>query len=136
MLRDTPFYLYVGCVLLRTNIISWRKTADFYDVDSCIKKANQQMGALRHIWNAVDIDWPVKYWIFLTGPVNTLLWGFESWAIMAEIREMINVFYHTSIRRILFIGMDRVKEERITNEMLRKQFINILPLQAFINRRI
>jgi hypothetical protein len=70
------------------------------------------------------------------GPVNTLLWGCESWEITADIRRKLETFYHSSIRRILFIGWEQMKEQRIANEMARRQFWNIPPLRALINRRI
>jgi hypothetical protein len=44
-------------------------------------------------------------------------------------------FWHRSIRRILKIGMMQVKEERITNERIRKFFMNIPSAEDTITAR-
>jgi hypothetical protein len=47
--------------------------SDNKDVSERISKASQQMGMLRHVWNAPELCRRVKFWTFITGPVNTLL---------------------------------------------------------------
>ena len=47
-------------------------------VNAWIQKASIQRGTLKHFFNAPGINWRVKYWIYLTGPINILLWGVES----------------------------------------------------------
>ena len=44
-----------------------------------INKAKSQMGLLRHFFTCKDVDRRVKYWVYATRPLNTLLWGSKSW---------------------------------------------------------
>ena len=48
------------------------------EINTRIKKAKSQMGLLRHFFNCKDIDLNIKYWIYMAGPLNILLWGSES----------------------------------------------------------
>ena len=47
----------------------------------------------------------------------------------------LNVFHHSAIRWILGIRMTQVKEERIKNMTIRKQFGNIQEVSVYIRRR-
>ena len=44
-------------------------------------EASSQMGIMKHLFNCRDVDRHVKYWVYISGPLNTLLWGAESWNI-------------------------------------------------------
>ena len=105
------------------------------EIESRIKKAKSQMGILQHFFSCKDVSQCVKYWIYLSGPLNMLLWGTESWNISEHNRDKLRAFHHSAIRRILGIWMDEVMECRITNEQVRKWFENIPPIDDFIARR-
>jgi len=50
------------------------------------------------------------------GPLNTLLWGEESWSITDKILRKLQAFHHTSIKRVLGIRMDEVQSCHVMNE--------------------
>ena len=58
-------------------------------------------------------------------PLSLLLWGCESWAIKKTSYKDLDVFIHQSIRRIIGISIIQVKEEKISNNKIRKLFYNI-----------
>ena len=76
------------------------------------------MGLLRHFFNCKDIDLNIKYWIYMAGPLNILLWGSESCNLSTQNQEKLNAFHHTKIRQILGIWMDEVIEYHIMNEQV------------------
>ena len=63
-----------------------------------------------------------KRQIFLAIPVNTVLYGCETWTLKADHRRKLTSFYHKSIRRILGISMHRVDKDHIKNEHIRNIF--------------
>jgi hypothetical protein len=71
----------------------------------------------------------------MNGPLNALLWGCESWNLSKKNIDQLNVFHHSAIRWILVIKMSQVKEERIRNATVRKQFGNIQEISFYIKRR-
>ena len=93
------------------------------------------MGILKHFFSCKDITQQVKYWIYTTGPLNTLLWGSESWIISEHNCNKLWAFHHSSIRRILGIWMDEVIECNMTNKQVRRWFDNMPPVDDFIARR-
>ena len=57
--------------------------------------------------------------------MNILLWGCETWSVRKALANKIEVFLHRSIRRIRYVSITRVKEERIRNEHVRRMFYDI-----------
>jgi hypothetical protein len=53
------------------------------------------------------------------------LWGCESWAIREDHHKKLDIFVHSSVRRILGINMLTVREERLRNKKARKMLFNI-----------
>jgi hypothetical protein len=82
------------------------------------------MGAFKnYVWESLYIDLKAKYLFFLAIPINTLLWGCESWAIRKDRHKKLDVFVHSSVRRILGINMLlTMREERLRYEKVRKMF--------------
>ena len=64
----------------------------------------------------------MKKKLFFEIPVNFALWNGETWSGNKFDLNLLDVFFHKAIRRILNISMSRVKEERISNFRLRKKF--------------
>jgi len=62
-------------------------------IEAQIKKAKSQMGILKHYFNCKDIAQHVKYWIYITGPLNILLWDSESWNISNHNRNNLHAFH-------------------------------------------
>jgi len=73
--------------------------------------------------------------VYTAGPLNTLLWGCESWNMTAKNIRRLSGFHHKAIKRILGLRWECVKEERITNEEVRNHFNNSPNIETFIIRR-
>jgi len=54
--------------------------------------------------------------------MNLLLWGSENWSGNSNNLILCEGFHHKAIHRILGISMQRVMDERIRNEKVRKKF--------------
>jgi hypothetical protein len=67
---------------------------------SYIKKPKSHLGILYHFFYCCDVDLRTKYTIYIAGPLNALLWGCETWNLMAKNLE---AFHHGAARRILNI---------------------------------
>jgi curved DNA-binding protein CbpA len=93
------------------------------------------MGALSNLWKNPFIDLKTKHSFFLAIPINLLLWGCESWALKESALKKLDAFLHRSIRRILGIKMSQVREERIRNEQVRKDFFDIPDIRKQIAAR-
>ena len=76
------------------------------------------MAAVKNIWDNPHIELHSKYLFFFAMPINLLLWGCECWALKESSLNDIEVFIHQSIRRILGIKMEDVKNERISNKKI------------------
>ena len=93
------------------------------------------MGLLRHFFDCNDVNRKVKYWVYAAGPLNTLLWGCKSWNLTEPNLKHLSSFHHKAIKRILSLKWERVKEEKITNEEVRRRFNNIPNIETYIIRR-
>ena len=58
-------------------------------------------------------------------PVNLALWNCELWSGNRSDLQLLDVFHHRTLRRILNVIMNQVKDEKITNAQLRTKFGNI-----------
>ena len=63
-----------------------------------------------------------KYLIFLAIPINLLLWGWKIWALHKTLLGSLKVFLTWSIRSIMGITMEQVRDRRITNESVCDHF--------------
>ena len=73
--------------------------------------------------------------LYIQLPLNTALWGAESWILTNESERKLETFHHSAIRRILNITMYEVEEKRITNKKLRGLFDNIRNITEFVKER-
>ena len=80
------------------------------------------MGSFAKFWTYAIVDNRSKYLIFLVIPINLILWGYEIWALWKSLLKNLEVFLHRSIRRILGIIVTDLKDQRITNETVRRIF--------------
>ena len=90
------------------------------------------MGDLAKFWTDASVDNHIKYLIFLAIPINILLWGCESWVLRTSLLKKLEVFPHRRFRRIIGISMTEVKNKCITNETVRRSFLNILKIKEQI----
>ena len=105
------------------------------EIERRIKQAWSVIGVMKHFLTNRDVDLRSKVLLYMTGPLNALLWGCESWNLSKKNIDQLNIFHHSAIRWILGIRVTQVKEERIKNTTIRKQFGNIQEVSFYIKRR-
>ena len=124
----TAHFKYLG------TFISFDLTDD-HDINHRIMRASQSMGALKHYWDNPYTDLKSKYVIFQAIPASLLLWGCETWALRQSHIDQLNSFWHRSIRRILKITIQEVKDDHIKNTRIRRIFFNIPDAEAMVTIR-
>jgi len=90
---------------------------DTREVALRLRQAANQVCALKNFWRC-PADLATKHLLFLAIPVNTALYGCESWALTEQLCHSITGFFHTGLRCILGINMHQVKDLGIWNEHL------------------
>jgi hypothetical protein len=70
---------------------------DVTDINNRLRQAKGQTAALGASFYSTANTWS-KRLIFLAIPMNTALYGTESWTLNVELRRRISSFYHTTIR--------------------------------------
>ena len=93
------------------------------------------MGDLAKLWTYDSVENFSKYLIFLAIPINLLLWECEIWALQTFLLKKLEVFLHSSIRRILGIIIIEVKDQRITNKTVRRKCFDIINIEEKIATR-
>jgi len=124
----TKHFVYLG------SNVSYNLKDDF-DISQRLTKAFQSMGAMKNIWDNQHIDLYSKYLLFLAIPINQLLLGCESWALKESSLKDIDISITQSIRRIIGISMQEVKENKISNKKLQAKFYNIQTRRSMIATR-
>jgi hypothetical protein len=94
---------------------------DVTDINNQLRQAKGQAAALSTFFHSTADTWS-KRLIFLAIPVNTALYGAESWTLNVELRSRKSSFYHTTIRQIIGINMHHVAEYQIKKEHIRNYF--------------
>ena len=96
------------------------------------------MGLLRHFFTGMDVDRWMKYWIYVTCPLNMLP---QHAPMGVQIREskckstnISHAFHHSVVRKILGIKWDQLREQTIMNDEVREHFYNTTNIKAFIIR--
>jgi hypothetical protein len=107
----TSMFTYLGC----------RITQDLKDeteIEHRLKEAKAQIAALTNYFRS-NADLTVKRITLLAIPINTALYGCESWTLNYALERSLTSFYHTAIRKLLNINIHHVENYRIRNEHLR-----------------
>jgi hypothetical protein len=94
---------------------------DVTDINNQLRQAKKQAAALGTFFPSTADTWS-KQLIFLAIPVNTALYGAESWTLNVELCRRISSFYHTTIRQIIGINMHHVEEYWIKNKQICNYF--------------
>jgi hypothetical protein len=108
---------------------------DEREISKRIEKGWQLVGMLRRFFNDPDVCIQSKARIYDAFIINTVLWGCESWAMTDKVKRLLSTFQHSSIRSILQVSMNQVKERHITNYATRKRFDNIPHILDIITKR-
>lgn len=127
-IRLVKEFVYLGSLLDKT-------LKDDRDILLRVQKATVQVKALKTFFRCPYIPLNIKYKIFLAIPVNTALWGCESWALNEDNKRYLRTFQHKSLRTILNINMYQVKDYNISNELVREWFCNIPDIIHIIMKR-
>ena len=80
------------------------------------------MGALNIFWESDHVDIGAKVLIYLAIPVNSLLWGNQTWALTKVLTKKLEFFHMRYLRRILTMKWDDVRELKIENFQVREKF--------------
>ena len=121
IITATEIFIYLGSMMHFT-------LRDTYDITNRIKKASQMMGALKFYWHCPEVSLESKVHIYKACIITILLWGAETWAFTPTHGKRLEVFHHRSLRSILQIKWQQMKEER-------RRFGNIMRIQAIICER-
>ena len=108
---------------------------DEYELDVRLKRAKGQVGSLKTFFRCPGIELATKYKVYMAIPVNTALWGCESWSMTAKMRRRIRAFHHQSVRSILRINIHIVETYRTNNSTIRKWFCKILCIIDIAKKR-
>jgi hypothetical protein len=68
------------------------------DIKERFRKAKSVMDTSRYFFDNKDVDWRVKKAIYITGPLNTLRWGFKLWSLTRSNMDKLKSFHHRVIR--------------------------------------
>ena len=96
---------------------------DVVDTDARIKQAKGQFQAMRNnIFTNKDVPLPerLRYYNALT--VNTVLWGFESWALKPSLIKKLESVHHNCLHQI--VGHDFYRDGKVTNEDVRAEALS------------
>ena len=69
---------------------------------------------------------------FLAIPTKLLLWVYDICALCMSLLNKLVLFLHRGIQRMILINMNEVKEQGITNETVRKIFLDITNIRQNI----
>jgi hypothetical protein len=102
------------------------------EIATHINKAKSLMGILCHFFSCQDVDLRTKYNKYVSCPLNALLWGCETWNLLAKNLKKLEAFHHGAARRILNIKWQQVHEDKIRNKQVRFRFCNAPKVETFI----
>jgi hypothetical protein len=109
----TDEFKYLGCIL----------TPDLlYDTEIMkrVKQTRAQIANLNNFFKSRASTW-VKKLVFQSIPVNTLLFGCETWTLTDSNKKRISSVYHEGLRKVLGLRMNTVEKYRIRNEHVRNK---------------
>ena len=110
----TDVFKYLGCCIVP-------QLTDKHEIIKRIRQAKNQIGALLTFFST-SADLLTKRLVFQAIPLNTVLYGCETWALTVLLKQKVSAFFHTALRQILNINMHHVQEYRIRNEHVRNFF--------------
>jgi hypothetical protein len=109
----TDEFKYLGCIL----------TPDLLNDKEILKRTKQakaQIALLDNLFKSKASTW-VKKLVFQSVPVNTLLFGCETWTLTESNKKKLSSTYHDGLRKVLGLRMNTVEKFRIRNEHVRNK---------------
>ena len=127
LLEEVNQFKYLGATLSKDGY----STAE---IGIRIAQATAAMARLERVWRS-KISFPTKYRLFGSLVVSILLYGCESWTLMADTEKKVQAFENKSLRKLLRISW----REHKTNEYVRKRVEELVgpqeTLLATVKRR-
>ena len=111
--EHTDSFKHLGCQLTPN-------LTDHTEIRKRMRQARNQVGALTTFFRT-PAELSVKKMIFQSTPLNTALCGCESWTLPCELKNELESFQHTGLRRLLDINMYHVQHFRMRNEHVRNK---------------
>ena len=107
------------------------------DIDRRINQASKAFGSLRSsvFCNEKQLSPIIRRRLFMAIVVNLLLWGCETWALLSEDRNRLNVCFNKWVRAMTGTKWSDIREKRITNKQLRERLDNIESFDEIYNHR-
>jgi hypothetical protein len=90
---------------------SWIRSnlRDDFDITKRIVSGYSAMGQLKQLFTSRDVPLDIKLHMYHNIPVNTFLWGCETWDLCDSDTNRLNVFDHRSIGMIMGISIRKVR---------------------------
>jgi hypothetical protein len=109
--KYTNEFKYLGCVLMPDQL-------NDTEITKRVKQAKAQKANLSNFFKSKACAW-VKKHVFQSIPVNTLLFGCETWTLTDCNKKKISSVCHEGLRKVLGLRMNTVEKHRIRNEHAR-----------------
>ena len=126
-LEEVNQFMYLGATLSKDGTSA-------AEIRIRVAQATAAMARLDRIWKS-KIGFPTKYKLFKSLVISIVLYGCESWTLMADSEKKVQAFENKSLRRLLGISW----REHKTNEYVRKKVEDIVgpqeTLLATVKRR-
>ena len=124
----TESFVYLGSLL-------HHDLSDHHDVEARIKKASKAFGALRdRFFGSRDVPERLKGKVYAGGVLAVLLYGCESWCLIAASIQKLGLWYNMRIREMCRITMRQTFIHRITSKSL-QQCTGVFEQQHYALRR-
>ena len=96
MSTDSPFFTYLGSVISRDGNVE----ADF---NTRLAKAAAVVRRLDNVWRYSTLSLKIKLDLYTSLIVSTAIYASETWKSTARIRQQLDVFHQSNLRKILGI---------------------------------
>ena len=106
------------------------------DIDQMINQASKAFGSLHSsiFCNEKQLSPIIWRRLFMAIVVDLLLWGCETWLLLSEDRNRLNVFFNKWVRAMVGTRWNGIREKRLTKKQLRERLDNIESFHEIYNR--
>ena len=108
---------------------------DSIDVKKRIQKANGAYAMMANVLRDPKIEVSLRMRLYTATVLNILLYGCECWALKTADRKKLEACHHRLLRVMLRLTMQEVKDNHITNEMVRTRLGNCYSLTQSMELR-
>ena len=127
-LEEVDAFKYLGATLTKDS----RSTTE---IKIRLAMATSAMAKLSKIWKSNDISFPTKMKLYKSLVLSILLYGCESWTLMAETTKRVQTFETKCFRRLLRISWKDHKMNKFVWDQVTRLAGPQEPLLAVVKRR-